>query len=105
MHASVNAHPCFHLKIFVCVHTHTCTCVHIGPCFPCRLIKDEVSTCALGTSGSGSYAGTVPCYHLRAERGENCFVRFFFFFFILLSCLSLRKQNRLNSLLVACGEI
>lgn len=26
-------------------------------------------------------------------------------FFILLSCLSLRKQNRLNSLLVPCGEI
>lgn len=32
-------------------------------------------------------------------------VPFSFFFFILLSCLSLRKQNRLNSLLVPCGEI
>lgn len=37
--------------------------------------------------------------------GKTALCVSFSFFFILLSCLSLRKQNRLNSLLVPCGEI
>lgn len=98
----VQMHACAFMFRGVCV----CACVHAHfiPCFPCRLIEDEVSTCALKTSGSESHTGTVPCYHLRAEEGKNALC-IPLFFFILLSCLSLRKQNRLSSLLVPCGEI
>lgn len=64
----VNACVCFYFQVFACV------CIQHSLCFSCRLIKEEMSTCALKhlvLCRMQELCLSFHCYHLQARRGKN----------------------------------